>query len=152
MHGCAAVAEGALRKAVRGPSSFIPINVFPCGAPHGACKDQIEVEGRKENDGGEEAGAPRKAGEGRQRECEGAGGEEAASDRALLLADTERLENRDHAGGMRASLHPDPGEHFQRGPIQARIPEDFAEQPYARARPANSIRQRSAPAPRSING
>ena len=55
----------------------------------------------------------------------------AEADRALLLADAERLQDFDHAGRVQAALHHDPGEHFQGRPVHARLPENLAEQPHA---------------------
>ena len=43
------------------------------------------------------------------------------ADRALLLADAERLENFDHAGGMCAALCGAPGRYFQRRAVRAGI-------------------------------
>src|SRR4051812_36975108 len=42
-------------------------------------------------------------------------------DRPALRADAERLEDIDHAGGTRAALHGDPGEHPRRRAVQAGI-------------------------------
>ena len=42
------------------------------------------------------------------------GSRSGSHDRPLLRADAERLENLDHAGGTRASLHVDPGQHPRR--------------------------------------
>src|SRR5260221_3757776 len=38
------------------------------------------------------------------------------ADRSLLLADAERLEDLDHAGGVRAALQCDPGKHREGQP------------------------------------
>src|SRR5207249_5250475 len=49
------------------------------------------------------------------------------ADRALLLADAERLENLDHARGVRAAVHRAPGQHRPGGPVQAGISGDLAQ-------------------------
>src|SRR4051794_20799909 len=51
--------------------------------------------------------------------------------RPLLLADAERLEGLDHAGGVPASLQRGPREHRPRRAIHRRVPENLAEQPHA---------------------
>ena len=52
-------------------------------------------------------------------------------DRALLLADPERLEDHHRAARDGAALRPPPGEHRQGRPVQGRLPADLAEQPHA---------------------
>ena len=74
------------------------------------------------------------------------------ADRALLLADAERLQDFDHAGRVQAALHHDPGEHFQGRAVQAGLPENFSEQPHAGDRrsgtaPADGRSRSSSPAP-----
>ena len=60
-----------------------------------------------------------------------AGRREGCDDRLLLLADAERLEGRDHAGGMRPRIPHDPGQYRQGRPVQAGVPRDQPEQPDA---------------------
>ena len=97
-------------------------------------------------------------------------GASASADRALLLADAERLEDFDHAGRMRAALCRAPDRHLQGRAVHAAVSGDLAEQSHAgdrrsgraradgrsrcsspapscnisAARPANSIRATSA--------
>ena len=128
---------------------------------HGEAKFQnVEKDVQEGQDGGEEE---RRQGE---------------ADRPLVLADAERLQDLDHAGGVPAALHPGAGEHRQRRAVQAGVPEDRAQQPDAgdrrsttgpaggrsrfssparscnisAARPASSIPPTSAAASRSTNG
>ena len=100
------------------------------------------------------------------------------ADRALLLADAERLENLDHARRVRAALHHPPRRHLEGRAIHAGVFGDLAEQSHAGdrrsamaraggrsrssspapscnisdARPGNSIRATSARASRSRSG
>ena len=60
-----------------------------------------------------------------------AGQKISKADRTLLLADAERLQDFDHAGGVRAALHHDPGEHIQGRAVQSGFPQDLAQQPHA---------------------
>ena len=53
------------------------------------------------------------------------------ADRALLLAHTERLQDFDHAGGVRAALCHEAGEHLQGRAVQSGLPEDLTQQPHA---------------------
>ena len=52
-------------------------------------------------------------------------------DRLLLLADTERVEGVDHAGGMRSAVPHGAGEHRQGRSVQAGVPGDQSEQSHA---------------------
>src|SRR5262249_56232336 len=62
--------------------------------------------------------------------------------RALLLADAERLENLDHARGVRAAVYRASGQHRPGRPVQAGISGDLAQQSDAGdRRPAGSRRQ-----------
>ena len=54
------------------------------------------------------------------------------ADRALLLADAERLEDFDHARRVRAALRGAPGRHFEGRAILAAVSGDLAEQSDAR--------------------
>src|SRR5262249_13209015 len=53
------------------------------------------------------------------------------ADRSLFLADPERLEDHDHARGVRASLHHRSGRYFQGRSVQAAVPGDLSKQPDA---------------------
>jgi glutathione S-transferase len=56
------------------------------------------------------------------------------ADRALLLADAERLEDLDHAGGVRVALRCAPRRHFQGRAVHSKLSENLAEQPHPRHR------------------
>src|SRR5690348_14948358 len=69
------------------------------------------------------------------------------ADRPLLLADTERLEDLDHARRMPPAVQSDCGEHRARRSIRAGVPEDIAEQPDAGDRRSQRARR---PADRGV--
>ena len=101
-----------------------------------------------------------------------------SADRALLLADAERLEDFHHARRVRPALRRAPDRHFQRRAVLAALSGDLAEQPdsghrrsrmaraagrsrcsspapscnISAARPESFIRATSAPASPSMNG
>src|SRR6516165_10181399 len=70
-------------------------------------------------------------GQEKQGGAEALGGEIAKADRAMVLADAERLQDLDHAGRVQAPLHDDPGKHRKGRAVQTGIPQDRAEQSYA---------------------
>src|SRR4029079_917015 len=74
---------------------------------------------------GRSHGEGQKSGEGQARR------QAEQADRPLLLADAERLEDIDHAGGVRTAVQCDPGKHRARRSVQASLPEHLAEQPDA---------------------
>src|SRR5580704_4990855 len=66
---------------------------------------------------------------GEAQSCEA--GAPSETDRALLLADAERLEDLDHARGMRPAVCDPAARYFQGRTVRAGVPENLAEQSHA---------------------
>ena len=105
------------------------------GDDDGAEGCEGEIEGQKpvpKQEGGAQVhGAARKVKSSKVKSSKSKPAQAPASDRTALLADAERLENLDHARGMRAALRYEAGEHLHRRPVQGRVPCDLPEQPDA---------------------